>query len=155
MKAPFRLLQILALLVCAAGFAADGAAPEPFAREARFSRALKPALVPQRSAVPGRQVPPVYPEKWKAWGQPAFAVVALLVNEYGNPQEIQCTKATDRAFARSAEKALAGWNFMPALKDQQAVCSKMFVRFEFKSPTAITARTHTSEPAPTVPEPAR
>jgi hypothetical protein len=82
--------------------------------------------------------PPQYPAKWTGWGQPAYATVMLVVNQYGKPEDAQCIEATDRAFAREAEKATERWLFMPALKDQQGVRSLLTLRFDFLSPSSCT-----------------
>ena len=91
--------------------------------------------------------PPQYPKKWKAWGQPAYAIITVLVNQYGKTEEAQCIEATDRAFAREAEQATEAWFFMPALKNQQAVRSLLTMRFNFDSPTSFSGEV-VATPAP-------
>lgn len=123
---------LLAGLVGVASAKSDaGAEPVPYQREARFSRRYDPKLVPDREAAPLRPALLVYPAKWRQWGQPAYAVVAFLVEATGTTSEIQCIEATDRAFAKAAESAVERTFFMPALKNQQGVCSKIVHRYEF------------------------
>lgn len=149
----FRLSLVL-LAVCAAGFvsaktdaAPGGPTPELFKREARFSRLYNPAIKPDREAVPVMLAPLVYPPKWKQWGQPAYAVMVFLVDATGRPVEIQCTEATDRAFAKAATKAIENSRFIPALKNQQGVSSKFEHRVEFtlRAPGADAAAPATSD----------
>jgi len=45
---------------------------------------------------------------------------------------VQCTEATDRAFAKTAEKAVENSFFQPALKNQQGCYSKVVKRVEFR-----------------------
>ncbi len=135
---PFRFFLVL-LCVGAASLAfaktekaaSSGTVPVPFAKEARFSRRYDPNLKPERPAVPAMLAPIAYPEKWRAWGQPAYAIVAFLIKDTGNPIEIQCIEATDQAFAKEAIKAIERSYFIPALKNQQGVTSKVVRRIDF------------------------
>ncbi len=108
-----------------------GTLPVPYAKEARFSRKYDPTLKPERPAVPAMLAPIAYPEKWRAWGQPGYAIVAFLIKDTGNPIEIQCIEATDQAFAKEAIKAIERSYFIPALKNQQGVTSKVVRRIDF------------------------
>ena len=132
-----RLLIVL-LFLGVAGLAwaktdtgANGPVPVLYTHTARFSRLYDPSLKPEHLAKPGVLAPVVYPPKWKQWGKPAYALVAFLVDASGNPQEVQCIEATDRAFAKVAEKAVDKSVFFPALKSQQGACSKLVRRFDF------------------------
>ncbi|MBK8479537.1 MAG: energy transducer TonB [Opitutaceae bacterium] len=145
MKSAARILSLLLLLSFSVGTAAPeggstAAGPEPtaYTAKASFSKAVERLPAPERAAMLGLQPPPKYPEKWRAWGKPAYAIVVLIVDQYGNAEKAQCTEATDRAFARTAETAAEDWFFMPALSRQQAVNSKITVRVDFESPTKVT-----------------
>ncbi len=145
MKSAARILSLLFLLSFSVGTAAPeggstAAGPQPtaYTAKASFSKAVERLPAPDRPALLGLQPPPKYPDKWQSWGKPGYAIVLLVVDQYGNAQKPQCTEATDRAFARSAEKAAEDWFFMPALSRQQAVSSKITVRVDFESPTKVT-----------------
>ncbi len=109
----------------------SGPTPVPYKREARFSKRYDPTLVPDRPAFPGALARLEYPKSMKAWGQTGFATVAFLVKATGVPAEVQCIEATDRAFAKAAERAVERSIFIPALKHQQGVTTKVVHRFEF------------------------
>ncbi len=138
---PASLLRplLVVLSVCVAGLAIaktdatakTGPAPVPYKREAHFSRRYDPNLKPDHIAVPLRPAPLVYPAKWRQWGKPAYAVVEFIIEDTGTPVEVQCSEATDRAFAKEAEKTIERSYFIPALKNQQGVRSKVTHRFEF------------------------
>lgn len=145
MKSAARILSLLLLSAYAIGTAAPeggstAAGPQPaaYTAKASFSKAVERLPAPDRPAMLGLQPPPKYPEKWKSWGKPGYAIVLLVVDQYGNAQSAQCTEATDRAFARTAEKAAEDWFFRPALSRQQAVSSKVTMRVDFESPTKVT-----------------
>ncbi len=111
--------------------AAGGPAPVPYAKKARFSKQYDPNLKPDHEAYPVRLAPLVYPAKWRQWGQPAYAIVEFLIKDTGMPSEIQCTEATDRAFAKAGEQAVARSFFFPAVKNQRGVCSRQVLRIAF------------------------
>lgn len=145
MKPAARILSFLLLFACSIGAAAPeagslAAGPQPalYTAKATFSKAIERLPAPDRPAVLGQQPAPKYPDKWKAWGKPGYALVMLVVDEYGNAQKPQCTEATDRVFARTAEKAAEDWFFMPALRHQQGVSSKITMRVDFESPDKVT-----------------
>ena len=131
------LLAILLLSVTGLALAksdsdnAGGPTPVPYTHAAHFSKKYDPNLKPEHLAMPLRLAPLIYPAKWRHWGQPAYAIVEFLVADTGFPLEVQCTEATDRAFAKAAEKTVENSFFRPALKDQQGCYSKMVHRVEF------------------------
>ncbi len=136
--------------------AANGPVPVQYTRKARFSKQYDPNLKPDREAFPTRVAPLIYPAKWRQWGQPAYAVVEFLVKDTGLPSEVQCTEATDRAFAKAAEQAIERSFFFPAVKRQQGVCSKLVQRITFNlqppQPTAPAQPAVPAQPdAPTAP----
>ena len=132
--------------------------PVPYAKAARFSKRYDPNLKPDREAFPTRLAPLIYPAKWRQWGQPAYAVVEFLVKDTGMPSEVQCTEATDRAFAKAAEEAVERSYFFPAVKRQQGVCSKRVQRITFTltpPPPEVPAQPATdAQPASAAPAPA-
>lgn len=148
---PLFSLLFVGLTTIAIAKSDSTAAPTPvlYKREAHFSRRYDPKLKPDRLAVPLHPVPIVYPAKWRQWGQPAYAVIEFLVKDTGAPDEVQCTEATDRVFAKAAEAAVEQSYFIPALINQQGVTSKVVHRFEFLiDPTKPAA---TPVPAPAKP----
>ena len=164
---PLRALIVL-LFVGTAGLAfastekpaASGPVPAPYTKTARFSKQYDPNLKPDREAFPTHLAPVRYPAKWRQWGQPAYAIVEFLVKDTGLPSEVQCTEATDRAFAKAAEQAIEGSVFFPAVKRQQGVCSKLVQRISFElhppqpapsAPPAATAEPAAQAPAPAAP----
>ncbi|MFT3830125.1 MAG: energy transducer TonB [Opitutaceae bacterium] len=116
----------------------DAETPTPYKREAHFGRRWKRDIQPERPATVLRPAPLLYPKKWRTWGQPAYAVVEFLVLDTGRTEEVQCTEATDQAFAKAAEWTIENTLYTPALKNQQGVTSKVVQRFEFalKQPEA-------------------
>ena len=146
----FRTLLAL-LLAFTAVLAEDtdsGPTPEPYKRTASFSKRYDTDSKPDRPARLFHAAPLVYPKQWRAWGQPAYAVVEFLVADTGVPKEVQCTEATDRAFAKAAIKTIENSYFDPALKNQQGVYSKLTLRLDFKvTPPESAQPATTSEPA--------
>jgi len=147
------LLAFTAALAVAKSDTGSGPTPEPYKRTASFSKRYDTDAKPDRTARLFRPAPLIYPEKWRAWGQPAYAVVEFLVADTGIPKEVQCTEATDRLFAKAAIKAIENSYFDPALKNQQGVYSKLTLRLSFtvtppesENPAAPSAPT---EQAPT------
>ena len=59
------------------------------------------------------------------------AIVRLLVNEQGNPEQIQCVQATNFDFAVSAERCVSGWKFEPGMQNGQKVKSTFEVELSF------------------------
>jgi outer membrane biosynthesis protein TonB len=136
MKPAFLLRMLFTLLVAATAASAapdsyNGPTPVPYKSTAHFSKWYDPNITPDRPARPFRPAPLIYPEKWRAWGQPAYAIVEFLVADSGFPKEVQCTEATDRAFAKAAIKAIENSYFDPAFKNQQGVYSKLTLRLSF------------------------
>lgn len=129
----FRALFALLLLTTAGVISAkpDSATPVPYKSTAHFSKRYDPNFTPDRPARLFRPAPLIYPNQWRAWGQPAYAVVEFLVADTGFPKEVQCIEATDRAFAKAAIKAIENSYFDPALKNQQGVYSKVSLRLNF------------------------
>jgi len=128
----FALLLVAAVSVAvAAPDSYTGPAPVPYKGTAHFSKRYDPSLKPDRPAYLFRPAPIIYPKQWRAWGQPAYAVVEFLIADTGFPKEVQCTEATDRAFAKAAIKAIEDSRFDPALKNQQGVYSKLTLRLSF------------------------
>lgn len=117
---------------------ADADTPVPYKREAHFGRRWKRDIQPEHPAKLLMPAPLIYPQKWRNWGQPAYAVVEFLVLATGRTDEIQCTEATDAAFAKAAVWTIEHTVYTPALKNQQGVTSKVTQRFEFtlKKPEA-------------------
>ena len=146
----FRFLVLLALLgpAVAATAKSDPATPVPYKREARFSRRFPADFKPDRLAVPVSPIIINYPEQWKQWGQPGYAVLEFIVEATGFTSEVQCTEATDRAFAKAAIKGIENTFFMPALKRQQGVASKVVHRFEIRIDTPTLPAAAPKAPAP-------
>jgi TonB family protein len=139
MSLALRSRFLLALLfVATAGLVVakpdTGPTPVLYKREAHFSKRYDPNLKPDHLAIPVHLPPLIYPTKWEQWGQPAYAVVEFLVADTGAPEEVQCTEATDRAFAKAAQTAVERTYFQPALKNQQGCYSKIVQRIEFYLP---------------------
>lgn len=137
MKSPalFRFLVLLALLgitgtASAKSDSAANATPVLFKREARFSHRFPADFKPDSEAIPISPIIINYPARWRQWGQPGYAVLEFVVKATGYPAEVQCTEATDRAFAKAAITGIENTVFMPALKHQQGVASKVVRRFE-------------------------
>jgi hypothetical protein len=136
---------------------AGGPTPVLYTHAAHFSKKYDPNLKPEHLAMPLRLAPLIYPAKWQHWGQPAYAVVEYLVADTGFPREVQCTEATDRAFAKAVEKAVENSFFQPALKNQQGCYSKIVQRVEFTLPppkgaTPAAPATSATPAAPVAPE---
>ena len=130
---PLRTLLVLLLLAATGVLSAkpDSDTPVPFTSTAHFSRRYDPNFKPDRPARVFRPAPLTYPEKWRAWGKPAYAVIEFIVADTGFPKEVQCIEATDRAFAKAAIKTIENSYFDPALKNQQGVYSKLTLRLDF------------------------
>lgn len=133
---------LLLALVPVAISAASEPAPVPYKRTAHFSKRYDPSIKPDHVASPLRFARLDYPKQWRKWGQPAYAKVEFLIEATGVPYEVQCVEATDRAFAKAAEKCIEQWFFVPALKDQQGVCSKSELRLDFVIPTEGAEKAH-------------
>ncbi len=135
MRPALLLGLLLAGLVSAAAPLAQAKAPAdtpvPYKREAHFSRRWKRDVQPERPASLYRPAPLIYPQKWVSWGQPAYAVVEFLVLETGRTAEVQCTEATDQAFAKAAVWTIERAFYTPALLNQQGVTSKVVLRLDF------------------------
>lgn len=138
MKPAFLFRSLFALLLVAAVSVAvakqdssGGPTPVPYTSTAHFSKRYDPNFKPDRPARLFRPAPIIYPKQWLSWGQPAYAVVEFLIADTGCPKEVQCTEATDRAFAKAAIRAIEGSYFDPALKNQQGVYSKLTLRLSF------------------------
>lgn len=150
----FRRLVLALICAALAGLVAakpDSATPVPFRREARLAKRYASLPQPERAAVPVLLAKIEYPKEWRQWGQPARAVVSFVVKETGVTTDIQCIEATDRAFAKAAEKAVQISLFMPALKDQQGIASKVTCRIDFAlggSTWAPEAKEAVAPPAP-------
>ena len=152
----FRPLLVL-LFVATAGLVVaqpdTGPTPVPYKREARFSKRYDPNLRPDHLPIPLHVPPLIYPPKWERWGQPAYAVMEFLVADTGRPEEVQCTEATDRAFAKAAQTAVERTFFQPALKNQQGCYCKIIQRIEFYLPKEKGANAAvTAKPAPSASE---
>ena len=142
------LALLLAFTAVLAEAKPDSATPVPYKSTAHFSKRYDPDFKPDRPARLFRPAPLIYPKQWRAWGQPAYAVVEFLVADTGVPKEVQCTEATDRAFAKAAIKTIENSYFDPALKNQQGVYSKLTLRLDFKvTPPESAQPPTTSEPA--------
>jgi predicted outer membrane lipoprotein len=128
---------------------ADTDTPVPYKREAHFSRRWKRDIQPDRVATLLAPAPLIYPQKWRNWGQPANAVVEFLVLDTGRTDEVQCTEATDAAFAKAAVWTIEHTVYTPALKNQQGVTSKVVQRLEFRMPTPESQKPGAPAAAPT------
>ncbi len=154
----FRSLVLLALLgtavvAAAKSDSAASATPVLFKREARFNQRFPADLTPDRPAVPVSPIIINYPEQWRQWGQPGYAVLEFVVKATGYPAEVQCTEATDRAFAKAAITGIENTFFMPALKRQQGVASKVVRRFEIVLDAPTLPPVPPKAPAPASPAP--
>lgn len=106
--------------------------PVPYKREAHFSKKWDNAPAPAKPATIFMPAPLRYPKEFLKWGQPAFAVVEFVVLETGRPDQIQCTEATDKAFAKSAIWTIEHSIYTPAIVNQQGVASRHTQRLDFK-----------------------
>ena len=134
------LALLLAFTAVLAEAKPDSATPVPYKSTAHFSKRYDPDFKPDRPARLFRPAPLVYPKQWRAWGQPAYAIVEFLVADTGMPKEVQCTEATDRVFAKAAIKAIENSYFDPAIKNQQGVYSKLSLRLTFTGASSESAQ---------------
>lgn len=134
------LLAFTAALAVAKSDTDSGPTPEPYKRTASFSKRYDTDSKPDRPARLFHAAPLVYPKQWRAWGQPAYAIVEFLVADTGMPKEVQCTEATDRVFAKAAIKAIENSYFDPAIKNQQGVYSKLSLRLTFTGASSESAQ---------------
>ena len=62
-----------------------------------------------------------------------WARIELIVDEEGNPTQIQSTKASDVFFARKAEKCVSNWTFKPGKINGKDVKSYLALDLDFSS----------------------
>ena len=57
----------------------------------------------------------------------------MIIDEEGNPTQIQSTRATDLLVAKAAERCLENWSFTPGEKGGKKVKSHLLVELDFSS----------------------
>ena len=112
---------LMILILLAASAAVVVAAPKRFRQEVTFEGAFLPVAEASVPPVLKKTVRPEYPFDLRRSGQQGGAVVTFLVDEEGRPEQVQCSEATDKAFAKAAVACVKQWRYQPAQRDGQPV----------------------------------
>lgn len=62
-----------------------------------------------------------YPAELRRQGVGGTAKLVFIVNERGEPEQVQCVAATDKAFAKAAVACVKQWKFRPARHEGRPV----------------------------------
>lgn len=76
--------------------------------------------------------PPRYPYEFRAARIRGDVLAAFIVDESGNPTQVQFASASDIAFGESAVMAIRHWRFRPAVKDGKTVPCLMELPVNFR-----------------------
>jgi TonB family protein len=110
-------------------------ATAPVRNEVQFTGPYLPASDVDQPPTIFEQTPPEFPEPMLRARIDGKAIVALIVDSSGKPQQVQCEEATHPLFADAAVKAVKKWRFKPATKGGQAVASNLSIPIEFRRET--------------------
>ena len=120
-------------------------AESPVTNEAHFTGAyLKPEEV-DKAPVAIEQRTPDYPPRMLKAEMDGAVIVALIVDEHGQPQQVQAEQATHPLFADAAVASVQHWKFTPAMKNGQPVACAITLPIEFRHNT-VTDRPKPEEP---------
>ena len=113
-------------------------AAEPVAvkREAKFEGAYLRAVKGMQMPKLTKSAPPAYPREFRDAGLAGTATVEFIINEKGVTEEVQCTAATDEAFAKAACAAVRKWRYEPGRDQGAAVRIRTVQRIDFRSEPA-------------------
>jgi TonB family protein len=113
-------------------------AAEPVAvkREAQFTGAYARAAKGMQLPKLIKSAPPKYPVRFRDAGLAGTATVEFIISEKGVPEEVQCSSATDQAFADAACAAVRKWRYEPGRDQGKPVRIRTRQRVDFKSEPA-------------------
>jgi protein TonB len=74
---------------------------------------------------------PKYPKKWIKYRLEGYAVIEFVIDHQGIPREVQCSEATDIAFADAAIEQVKEWRFTAGTKDGKRVAIRSQQRLNF------------------------
>jgi len=90
------------------------------------------AVVPAKPDARFRNHEPVYPDAAARRGEQGTVVLLIHVGPDGRPSGVDVLRSSGfRLLDRAAEQAVAGWHFLPAIRDGQAVPASMPLRVVF------------------------
>lgn len=110
-------------------------ATAPVRNEVQFTGPYVPLSEVDQPATIYEQTPPEFPDVMMRVRIDGKAIIDLLVDTSGKPQQVQCEEATHPLFAESAIKAVKRWRFKPAMKGGQPVTSNLTIPIEFRRET--------------------
>jgi TonB family protein len=119
---------IILALAASAALAAD---PEPVKREAIFKgdyvRAQKGMQAPKIL----KSAPPKFPPAFRDARISGVAVVEFIINADGEPEEVQYSSASDKAFGEAACAAVKKFRYEPGMVDGKPVRLRTIQRMDF------------------------
>jgi periplasmic protein TonB len=86
---------------------------------------------PDVAPVPVRTPPPQYPSSLKREGVAGVVTVAIIIDEKGNVTSATINKSSHAEFEAPSLDAVRKWRFKPAMKDNQAIASRVIVPLHF------------------------
>ncbi len=125
------LLGLLVLAVAGCENVSGLYAESPVTNEVHFTGTYLKSDEVDQAPVVLDQTAPVYPPRMLKAEMNGAALVGLIVDEHGNPQQVQVQQATHPLFGDAAVEAVKRWHFKPGQKGGQAVATAMTLPIQF------------------------
>ncbi|PTY05123.1 hypothetical protein DB347_16745 [Opitutaceae bacterium EW11] len=129
---PWILVALLAAALTGCESTEGLVADSPVTNQIQLTGTYYPLSEVDQAPVAVKQTPPSFPSKMRKAGIDGKAIVVLIVNEKGLPEQVQVEQATHELFAKAAIDAIRQWQFKPATKGGQPVAVRLEIPMEFR-----------------------